>query len=218
EDYLLPPGEYLVFGGDSSIADQYSINFSQLLIHKRFPTLNNQFDDLRLFGPSYLTYERVNYSANWYGRTIEPGTSLEKLNPSFNGQIADNWAASVSGSTPGRENSVFINAQPAENQLTITPNPFSPDGDGFEDFTAIQFRLGVEIAFVNIRIFDIRGRLIRFLANSEPAAHEGQFVWDGKDDDGRISRIGAYVCFLEALNAQRQTTIELKKVIILTKK
>lgn len=219
-DDFLPPGEYIVLGRDPAIAGQYPVAPEQLRVRSGFPALNNDFDDLRLLGPTFITYDRVNYARDWYGRAVEPGTSLEKLNPAFNGQIKQNWAASVApgGSTPGRENSVLISVLPAQGQLEITPNPFSPDGDGREDFTAIHVQLPVETAFINLRIFDTRGRLIRRLANGEPAASRGQFVWDGKDEQGRIARIGAYICLVEGLNTERQVHSELKKVIILVKK
>jgi hypothetical protein len=218
-DRILPPGEYIVLGGDSAIAAQYSLTFDRLLINKKFPILNNDFDDLRLLGRSLLTYDRVNYTSDWYGRDIEKGTSLEKLNPVFNGQIAQNWSASVSlaGSTPGRGNSIFVDVLPSENQLDVAPNPFSPDGDGFEDFAVIRFNFELETAFINIRIFDTRGRLIRFLVNGEPVAHQGHFIWDGNNDEGRMARIGAYICLVQALNSNRRVGIELKKVIILVK-
>lgn len=219
-DDFLEPGGFIVLGGDSAIAGQYPVAPEQLRVSPRFPALNNDVDDLRLLGPTFITYDRVNYSEDWYGREVEPGTSLEKLNPAFNGQIKQNWAASAApgGSTPGRENSLLITALPAQGQLQITPNPFSPDGDGVDDFAAIYVQLPVETAFINLRIFDTRGRMIRRLADGEPAASRGQFVWDGKDEQGRIARIGAYVCLLEGLNAERQVHIGLKKVIILVKK
>jgi flagellar hook assembly protein FlgD len=86
-----------------------------------------------------------------------------------------------------------------------------------EDFAVIRFNFELETAFINIRIFDTRGRLIRFLANGEPVAHQGHFIWDGKDDQGRMARIGAYICLVQALNSNRRVGIELKKVIILVK-
>lgn len=219
-DDFLKPGEYMVLGRDSAIAGQYPLAPEQLRVRSGFPTLNNDFDDLRLLGPTFITYDRVNYSRDWYGRAVEPGTSLEKLNPAFNGQIKQNWAASAAsvGSTPGKENSLLITTLPLHGQLKITPNPFSPDGDGREDFAAIHFQLPGETAFINLRIFDTRGRLIRRLADGDPAGNRGQFVWDGKDDQERIARIGAYICLLEGLNTERRVQTELKKVIILVKK
>ncbi len=218
-DFILEAGQYIVLGRDSILAAQYSLSFDQLIINRKFPTLNNDVDDLKILGPSFLTYDRVTYTSDWYGRAVDKGTSLEKINPAFNGQISSNWSASVAatGNTPGVKNSIAIDVLEPENQLEINPNPFSPDEDGFEDFCVIQYKLTIETAFINIRIFDIRGRLIRFLVNGEPVASQGQVIWDGKDDNGRVARIGAYICFFEALNSERRVHIQLKESIILMK-
>ncbi len=218
-DRWLPSGAFVVLGKDSAIAGQYGIPPDQLVIAGKFPTLNNDFDDLQLLGPSLVRYERVNYTGDWYGRKVERGISLEKINPEFNGQMPGNWAAAVatSGSTPGKPNSVLVQPGVSSADLDISPNPFSPDGDGHEDFAVIRFQLDTNILFVNVRIFDIRGRLVRFLANGMAVAGRGQLVWDGKDDNGRVARIGAYICYLQALDTERQTTRQFKKTIILMK-
>lgn len=218
-DFLLNPGEYLVVGGDSAIASQYNLSFTNLVIAKGFPTLNNSNDDLKLMNSFDFVYDRVSYTSEWYGRDTEPGTSLEKINPTFNGQISANWAASVAeaGSTPADVNSVFVDVLPQKSRLQVAPNPFSPDGDGFEDATVISFEVPAETASARIRIFDTRGRQIRLLADNQPVASQGQFVWDGKDDSGRIGRIGAYICLLEFLNSSRNVTEQLKATIILVK-
>ncbi len=218
EDRWLSPHEYAVLGGDSLLILQYALSPGQVIIRPDFPTLNNDFDDLRLLGPTGITYDRVPYTSEWYGRETDPGTSLEKIRPDLEGQLSTSWAASVAGSTPGRQNSVYVESLPAAGELHIAPNPFSPDGDGVEDFTVIRYQLPVETAAVNLRIFDIRGRKIRHLANGEPVAQSGQFVWDGKDDGGNIARIGAYICLFQALSPRREVLVELKKVIILIKR
>lgn len=218
-EVLLQAGEYVVIGGDSAIATQYGVPFENLVIMRTFPTLNNDFDELKLLNNFNFVYDRVSYTNEWYGREVGSGISLEKINPNLNGQTPNNWAASVdaAGSTPGRQNSVFAQILPVEAQLDIHPNPFSPDGDGHEDVAIIQAQIPVETAFLNIRIYDTRGRLMRFLADSVPVAHQTGFVWDGKDDDGRVCRIGAYICFVEALNPGKNVVRQMKSTIILVK-
>jgi len=51
---------------------------------------------------------------------------------------------------------------------------------------------------LNARIYDIKGRLIRSLANGEVAGTEGDIIWNGLDDAKQRARIGVYVVFLEA--------------------
>ncbi len=216
----LAAGQFLVLARDSAVITGYQVPPGQVAILSGFPTLNNDFDDLKLLGPTGIIYDQVPYRSDWYGREAEAGVSLEKLNPNFEGRFARNWSASVSpsGSTPGQPNSVFLEVLPLQSSLEIQPNPFSPDSDGRDDFTAIRYQLDLETAFVELRIFDLRGRLIRRLANAEPSAQSNQYVWDGKDEQGRIVRIGAYICLLEALNPEKKVLRQLKKTIIVAKK
>jgi len=214
------PETYLLLGKDSTLLQLYPSISNQIFISSGFPTLNNDFDNLTLFLTDGTVVDRVRYTSSWYGREVESGVSLEKINPRLNGNISSNWSASVSatGSTPGYRNSIWVESLPEAASLQIYPNPFSPDNDGFEDFTIISFQVPVETAFARIRLFDIRGRLIRTLVSNQPVAHTARFIWDGKDDTGRVARIGAYICFLEVLNSDKQVFQQLKKTVILYKK
>ncbi len=221
EPSVLEPGGFVVLGADSIIGAQYNLPPGMLVAVQGFPTLNNDFDDLKLITASGLELDRVPYSRGWYGREeVAKGTSLEKINPAFNGRLSTSWAASVSpsGSTPGRQNSIFLNKLPARGQLNIAPNPFSPDGDGVEDFAVFRFELPVETAFVSLRIFDLRGRLVRTLARGQPVASQGQLIWDGKTNKGGTARIGMYLVVLEALSPARQRLLQLKRTVALVKR
>lgn len=65
------------------------------------------------------------------------------------------------------------------------PNPFNP-------WTQLSFELA-RSAVVELRIFDLRGRLIRTLSSgrSFPAGH-GMLEWNGTDDAGRAVASGSY--------------------------
>lgn len=45
---------------------------------------------------------------------------------------------------------------------------------------------------IEVAVMDITGRRIRHLANGMFAAGTHEFTWDGRDDDGRAVRVGAY--------------------------
>lgn len=217
---FLPAHSYLVVGGDSSLLDRYGEIPAKVNIINGFPTLNNDADALTLCISGGSVLDAVTYSKDWYGREVAPGVSLERINPLLPSQDPENWAASVdaSGATPGKENSIFTATKPTTRKLQITPNPFSPDGDGFEDVAIISLELPASTAFVNIRIFDTRGREIRTLAKAVPTGRRATFIWNGKDDEGRTARIGAYICFVEALNGKRRSAMQLKAAIFLMKK
>ncbi len=220
EDRWLSPGELVVLAGDSAAAFQYNFPVEKLIVVRGFPGLNNDIESLRVLGPSFATYDFVPYTSEWFGRDVNRGTTLEKIRPEFNGQIATSWAASVaaSGSTPAATNSVQIDLTVTGESIDFSPNPFSPDSDGFEDFCIIRYRLDVATAIANVRIFDLKGRLVRHIANHEPVGSQGQFIWDGKSDDGRLMPIGSYVVYFQILNTEKRITREFVKSVVLFKR
>ena len=218
QPHQLLPGQYLVVSEDSAVIQAFSLPAEQVVVPRSFPTLNNDVDDLSILGPTLVRYDYLRYSELWYRRDVGAGISIEKLNPQFDGALADNWAASVEGATPGRQNSIYLTAIPLSTDARFYPNPFSPDGDGFEDHTLLQFYVEAETAFVNARIYDLRGRLIRHWLSAEPVAADGRFIWDGRDENGRFVRIGAYIALLEFLNIDKALYRTLKKTIVVMKR
>jgi len=78
-----------------------------------------------------------------------------------------------------------VDPEPIEPPFEVVPNPFTPNDDGFNDWT--EFRKGDEIHQEwNIAIMDRSGRLIRNLTN-------GETIWDGKDKSGKVMLPGFYL-------------------------
>jgi flagellar hook assembly protein FlgD len=102
--------------------------------------------------------------------------------------------------------------------ISITPNPFSPDGDGLEDYCIIRYNLPLMTSTLNIKIYDIKGRLIRLLANGELAGAQGEIVWDGIDDNKQRARIGVYIIFLEATDQSSGKVVTAKAVTVVAAK
>ena len=83
--------------------------------------------------------------------------------------------------------------------VSLEPNPFTPNGDGLGDEVHIAFsvaQVNVERP-VRVTIYDLGGRKIRELvARRRRAAGAYVLRWRGEDDHGRIVPPGAYVCRL----------------------
>jgi hypothetical protein len=212
--------DYFVISADSTIFDTFSVPEDKITIVKSFPTLNNDYDDLKILSPSGRIVDRVTYSDGWMGREVEAGVSLERINPLISSSLAENWAASVNlrGGTPGEQNSVYVEKKTSESLVDIDPNPFSPDGDGFEDVTILNCSLPILTGFLTIDIYDISGRKIKQLTNRLPVSQKGQVIWDGKNEDGRVSRIGLYIIVVRVYDPSQNLFKELKKTVVLTKK
>ncbi|HMK38714.1 MAG TPA: hypothetical protein VK569_05185, partial [Bacteroidota bacterium] len=71
---------------------------------------------------------------------------------------------------------------------------------------------------VSLRIFDARGRAIRTLASCEPSTGYGECIWDGRDGDRVIARVGIYVVYLEATDAGRLASFSAKGVVVLARR
>lgn len=243
ENYVLQPNEYAVIAPDrATVRDSTRlVQFFTYLQNDRnakiftsvrsSPTsrtnlsdlsLSNEGDLVALYDNTGFLVDSVRYLPRWHNPFFSStrGLSLERINPNGGSNDARNWTTSTNrefGGTPARQNSVF--APPPEisgtaSTLALSPNPFSPDGDGRDDFLVIRYQLQGTANRIRIKIFDARGRLVRTLANSEPSGAQGEVIWDGLDDNRQQLRIGIYIIYLEALDANsaiietlRQTTV-----------
>jgi hypothetical protein len=210
---IVPPSGYAVIS-ERPIIYNYPASEGIFLTVEKFPRLNNDADAVVLFDPSGIVIDRVDYRNEWGGGD---GYSLERINPRIAYQDNSNWTTStaVEGATPGRENSVFMVKLPTEIMLSVSPNPFSPDGDGYEDEAIISYQLPMVTSYINLRIYDVRGRCIRILKTASASGSQGSVVWDGRDDEGRLARIGIYIIYFEGLDSMEGIVASAKSTVVL---
>lgn len=218
---IVHPGEMFVLASDSSLLTFFGPLEERLvtILQQSSLSLNNDGDDIVLLDPSGFVVDSVSYSPSWHNAGVNDptGRSLEKINPALDGTTPRNWStcALPIGGTPGKQNSVFAATLPSRSRLSISPNPFSPDGDGHEDFSIIQYELPLAVSTIRVRIFDAVGRSIRTLANNEPSGSRGSIVWDGLDDEKRKARVGIYIVLLEAIDDRGGVVETAKSVVVL---
>ena len=82
------------------------------------------------------------------------------------------------------------------------PNPFNPQ-------TTIRYDLPKSCQ-PSLKIFNMRGQLIRTLIGNEQVAGMHSVVWDGRDQNGNIVSSGVYLCRLVV----EDEFIETKKIIL----
>jgi hypothetical protein len=76
------------------------------------------------------------------------------------------------------------------------PNPFNPQ-------TTLRFSLQQD-GYVILRIYNIKGQLVRTLVEGERSSGEHLFTWDGKDALGRSVSSGTYFSTL-TVNGEKTT-------------
>jgi hypothetical protein len=180
---------------------------------------------VRLIDNTGGTVDSVRYSPDWHNPFFSDtrGISLERINPNMESNDKRNWSSSTNriyGGTPAKKNSVFASSLNgnATTSVDVNPNPFSPDSDGRDDFCVIRYTLNSNTNRIRMRIYDVLGRLVRTLANSEPSGSSGEIVWDGLGENRESLRIGIYIILLEALDANSTSTQTLKKTVVLARR
>ncbi|MGA9408401.1 MAG: lamin tail domain-containing protein [Bacteroidota bacterium] len=225
--FFMPPSSYVVISADSTIILQFPsllyLSTGKLVVANKDLSLNNSGDDVVLADLTNTQIDSVRYSPSWHNPSLNTpttGRSLERVNPSLGSNDRRNWSSSVApgGATPGQRNSIFTTSVPSAAHLTLSPNPFSPDNDGFEDFLAIQYSLPSATSMIRVRCFDVQGRLVRTLVNNEPAASSGTVIWNGLDDNNRRVRIGMYIIVFEALDSSGGVVHTMKDVAVVATK
>ncbi len=90
---------------------------------------------------------------------------------------------------------------PRTRLLGNVPNPFNP-------LTEIRFELAAA-GPARLTVHDLRGRLVRTLHDGALPAGPHAVLWDGRDESGRDTGSGTYLCRLEA-----GQTSEMKKMVL----
>lgn len=223
--FELLPNSFYVLAADSNIYNYYSrlVNSENISItNTNDLSLSNDEETITITDLWGNIIDSVNYSDKWHNRNVAftRNKSLERINPFIDSNDPGNWSTSVdnSGATPGMQNSIYTSRGTSRSKLEFTPNPFSPDNDGYEDFTIINYNLKGSTAQIRIKVFDDHGRLVRTLANNKPSGSTGSIIFDGLDENGKALRIGMYIVFLEALNSNSGVVETMKKVVVIARK
>jgi len=91
------------------------------------------------------------------------------------------------------------------NTIFVSPNPFSPNDNGWNDSTFINYTTTVD-TIVTIKIFDVRGAPVRKLLSGEAVSGgRNKAEWDGRDDFGRIVKTGVYLYQLKTVSPQKSS-------------
>lgn len=224
-DFVLMPGEYALIASDTTLFKYLNPDDSvdKLIILNKSLSLNNDFDDVVITDLTGKIIDSVRYFSNWHSQIVvdKRGRSLEKINPNLPSADKSSWMTSSakSGGTPGRKNTAYIetSGQNQSAKITVTPNIFSPDGDGFDDVCLIFYSLPFNSGIINVKIFDSQGRQIKTLALNQYTTQNGNLLWDGTDENGKIARIGIYIILFEAISENGES-FKQKLTVVLAKK
>lgn len=201
--------DYIVLTTKPDImASQYFVpNMGKVLKLNNLPSFNNDMGTVIICTIDSSIIDRFDYEENMHLPLFADykGISLERIHPDKPTNQRQNWhsaAQSVGFATPTYKNSQYSDFDYSDNPITVEPEIFSPDNDGYNDFLKINYKLPKPGYISNVIIFDSKGVIVRKLVKNEYLGTEGNFIWDGFTDDHLKSNIGIYVIYVEIFDTQ----------------
>jgi len=218
-NYVLTPGQYVVLTSNpENIKTNYpAANQQAMLQMVSLPSYPDNAGTVVVLQPDGKAADRFSYTSEMHFALLDDvnGISLERIR--LEGEsIASNFhsATTTIGATPGYKNSQSQESIAAQQTFNVSPPVFSPDNDGYEDFTTINYSTGKAGLTVNITIYDSQGREIRKLIRNELLATNGFFRWDGLKQDGSKAAIGYYIFYIELFGLNGEKSVFKEKVVV----
>ena len=217
---IIFPKDFLVLSSDVNLvkAHYFTPSPNKFLDVSGFPNYPDDEGTVILYKNDLTLLDQLTYIEDWHNPLIddENGVSLERIDYYQPTQLQSNWtsaAATVGFATPGYTNSTITEIDISD-EVVIEPEIFSPNGDGLDDFTLIKFSLD-KIGYIgNIKIFDVKGRLINHLVRNETFSQEGFYRWDGITDEGYKARTGIYIVLIDLFDLDGNSKKIKQKIVI----
>ena len=98
----------------------------------------------------------------------------------------------------------------------LSPNPFTPNGDGINDVAIVSYKLlrVTSPVPVAVEIFDVSGRLIKQVYSGYDPPGEYAHIWNGTDRSNSLVPPGVYLCRIVAdVQLEKETSYTIVSVV-----
>jgi len=223
DGYLLFPRDYMVVTTDPDVVkSQYiATNPDAFLKIKSMPSFPDDKGSVIILNGQGNIIDEVSYSDKWHFALVSntTGVSLERID--FDGpSVKNNFhsaATSAGYGTPGYKNSQYKSDDVLGGKINVTPEIFSPDNDGHDDFATINYNFPTPGYVINITIFDASGRPVRYLQKNSLSGVNGYYRWDGLNDKNQKLPQGIYIIYTEVFNNDGKKQ-QFKNTIVLARR
>ena len=207
-NYTVESKGYLALTDDpENIAEEYPDAVTENVHRQDMPTMRNSQGRVIIVSTLSDTIDDFSYNADFHFELLRElsGVSLERLSPERPTNDETNWhsaSATVNFATPGYTNSQSAALETEKDQITLSPETFSPDNDGYNDVLNIGYELSEPGYVANIKIYDTYGRQIRNLAQNKLLDRRGAVTWNGVNDNGEKADIGIHIVYVELFDLE----------------
>lgn len=221
---LMFPGDYMVLTKYPLLvkADYFTEDPEAFNLMLSFPNFANEMGNVVLCKVEGTIIDEFPYNEDLHFALLNTtkGVSLERIDYNRPASEAGNWhsaAQTVGFATPGYRNSQFMHIGDNNDEVSIEPQTFSPDNDGFNDQVFITCKFTEPGYVVSSRIYDSEGRFVKLIAGNQLTGAESVFNWDGTTETDEKAPLGIYIIYTEAFNLSAKMK-QYKHVVVLTGK
>jgi len=224
DNFLSFPGNYTVLTTDPDAvkSQYYTPNPYNFITMESFPSMNNDEGTVILATKTDTVIDAMSYTSDMQFPLLNStdGVSLERVSYDRPASEITNWHSAsepVGFATPAYLNSQFMMDEAQDGNVTIDPEVFSPDNDGYNDLLNIRCKTDTPGTMLNITIYDSKGRLIKYLIKNQLMSGENVYTWDGINEDRLKANIGIYIVYVEMLDMTGKVNHYKKTAVLATK-
>ena len=209
----ISPSGYVVIAKNLSLFESKWGNPSYPIIEPvEWIAFSNKGDTISIMDNSNFLFDELCYKD-----ISDKGVSIERVTTEARSSEDWNWGGCCDyrGATPGKKNSIFAPSSDKKTLLSIIPNPFSPNGDGYQERTVISYELPFYKAKVDLSLYTRSGIKICCFLKQQDSGKEGMIVWNGRDKNGGEMPVGLYIVYLEAVDKSTGERVVKKKSLVI---
>ncbi|MBI4647427.1 MAG: lamin tail domain-containing protein [Bacteroidia bacterium] len=221
--YLVFPQEYYVLTANPQwVKEHYYSKNQGNFVEVALPSYDDDTGVVVVFDKAERIIDELAYGESMHFQLLnnKEGVALERINFDRPANDRTNWfsaAENVGFGTPTYENSQFRTEESVTQEITLDPEVFSPDNDGFDDILNIIYKMDKHGYTANVYIFDSRGRLVRSITENELLGMEGRFIWDGLNETKKRCNTGIYIVYIEIFNLEGNIKKHKKTCVLASK-
>lgn len=220
QDLLLAPASYLALTENKTILASEYINApaERIMQVPSLPAFPDDEGSVAVANSDQQWIDHFSYSDKMHSPFLKEteGVSLERLDPSSPTQDANNWksaASAVGYATPGYVNSNTVSQSASNSTILVDPEIFRPES-GTRDHTVIRYRMDHAGYVGTVTIHNLRGSIVKTLAENQILGTSGFFRWDGDKESGERASLGYYYVMFDAFDQSGDQVSVVKRVIV----
>ena len=223
---VLPQSFVLISKSTNEIFEvyPYSVDYSdskksKFLTIESLPSYPNDEGSVLLINSTDSVFDRLDYTKEMHLALIKntDGVALERISYDNPTNQSDNWTSASETQnfgTPGYDNSQLYAEKETNDPITVTPEIFSPDNDGYNDVLGINYQFDITDQLANISLHNTNGVLVKILETNYVLGTNGTLYWDGITEDNLKAKIGIYFLFFQVFDLEGNTKVYKKTFVV----